>query len=109
MIWVFAMFGACVVAESLTSWLFIRGSRKTYPALWRHAGSPTIGETRNLIGAWPLLRYLAQRRYATMEEDAPISFADRLRWPMLVSNAAVLVSGTLIIAVAVVELSAMGR
>jgi hypothetical protein len=110
MFWIaFAAFGVCAIAESVTSWLFIRGSRERYPAHWQHAGSPTIMGNANLMSAWPLLRYVAQRRNAMMEEEAPVSFADRFRWPMVISYAAVLVSGMLLLAVAAIEMSAMGR
>jgi hypothetical protein len=81
----FAIFLICLLAESLTSWLFIRGSKKKHPALWGHAGCPTIMRNGDLISAWPLIRYVSRREYVTIEDPVAISFADRIRVPMVVS------------------------
>lgn len=88
----FGLFFVFLIAESVTSWIFIRGSRKKHSSLWRHAGSPTLLGNGDLINAWPLVRYVFQRRYASLEDMGAISFADRLRIPMVVSYVAALIS-----------------
>jgi len=86
MFWtIFAIFAVSLIAESVTSWLFIKGSQARHPSLWRHSGSPTLMGNGDLFNAWPLVRYVAQRRYAAVGEEESISFADKLRVPLVVS------------------------
>lgn len=81
----FGAFLAALLAESLTSWLFIRGSRRRHPALWRHAGCPTVMGNGDLISAWPLVRYVGRREYAALPDPAAVRFADGLRLPLVAS------------------------
>lgn len=94
MIWtVFGVFVVCLLAESLTSWLFIRGSRKNHPTLWQDAGRPTVIGNGDLISAWPLIRYVSRRGYSAVPDGSAVAFADRMRVPMIISYWAALVSG----------------
>ncbi len=90
--WVSALFFVCLIAESVTSWIFIRGSKKKHSVLWRHAGSPTLLGNGDLISAWPLVRYVFQRRYASIGDMGAVSFADALRIPMVASYVAAMAS-----------------
>lgn len=86
MIWLaFGVFFVCLTAESWMSWRFIYGSRKRHPALWRHAGCPTVMGNSDLVRAWPLVRYVSRRAYRTLPDSKAVSFADEARRPMMVS------------------------
>lgn len=79
------VFLVSLLAESVTSWMFIRGSKKRYPALWEHAGCPTIMGNGDLISAWPLIQYVTRKDYAAVSDGAAVSFADGIRMPMVAS------------------------
>lgn len=82
--WVsFAVFFVCLIFESITSWIFIRRSKKYYPVLWEHAGSPTLMGNGDLVSAWPLTRYLLNKRYLEISCESSKSFAEKLRLPFL--------------------------
>lgn len=74
-----------LVAESVTSWLFIRGSRRKHPALWEHAGRPTLMGNGDLFNAWPLIRYVSRRKYEAVSDAQSVSFADTFRLPLIVT------------------------
>ena len=94
MIWtVFGAFLIFLIAESLTSWLFIRGSRKNHPSLWQDAGCPTLIGNSDLISAWPLIRYVSRRKYSALPDRSAVAFADGIRMSMIVSYWAALGSG----------------
>ncbi len=79
----FSLFFIFLLLESLLSWLFIRGSRKNHPKLWRHAGAPTVLGNGDLVSAWPLNKYLLQKRYKEIGDDSAVNFAERIRTPFL--------------------------
>ncbi len=79
-----AVFAVFLTVESLASWSFIRGSRKSHPVLWEHAGSPTLLGDSDLISAWGTTRYLMRREYEVLEDSSDRQFAERLRLPMLI-------------------------
>jgi hypothetical protein len=87
-----------LIAESLTSWLFIRGSRTKHPSLWQHAGCPTLLGNGDLMSAWPLIRYVRRRDYAALPDGAAVAFADRMRMPMIISYWAALASAVALVA-----------
>ena len=101
--WAFAVFIVCLIAESVTSWIFIRGSKKNHSVLWRHAGRPTLLGNGDLISAWPLVRYVFRRKYASIPDSGAVSFADKLRMPMVVSYVAALISVGVLFAIAYQE------
>ena len=83
--WVsFAVFAVFLAVESVASWVFIRRSKERYPALWEHAGCPTLLGDADLIGAWGTNRYLMRREYQLLNDDAGKRFAEELRLPMLI-------------------------
>jgi hypothetical protein len=91
-----------LIGESLTSWLFIRGSRKKHPGLWEHARRPTLMGNGNLLNAWPLVRYVTRRDYAAVPEPHSVTFAEALRLPLIVTYwgavaSAILLVGTLLL------------
>lgn len=81
----FALFGVCLILESITSWIFIRGSRKKHPVLWEHAGEPTLMGNGDLISAWPLNKYLMYKSYETVSCESAKAFAEKCRLPFVVS------------------------
>ena len=88
----FGVFAICLILESITSWMFIRGSKKEHPELWVHAGEPTLMGNGDLISAWPLNKYLIERRYKEIENEAAKSFAEKLRLPFVLSYFSALIS-----------------
>ncbi|NVJ96547.1 MAG: hypothetical protein HWE25_00245 [Alphaproteobacteria bacterium] len=74
-----------LILESITSWIFIRGSKKKHPKLWSHAGKPTLMGNGDLISAWPLNKYLLQRKYAELGDQDAIAYAERNRLPFVVT------------------------
>lgn len=56
----------------------------------------------DLVSAWPLLRYVAQRRYASLDDNAAVSFAEQFRFPLLAAYAATLLSVLMILSVALI-------
>jgi hypothetical protein len=88
----FGVFIVCLILESITSWMFIRGSKKKHPELWVHAGEPTLMGNGDLISAWPLNKYLMDRAYIEIRSKAAIEFADRLRLPFVLSYFSALIS-----------------
>ncbi len=84
--WVtFGIFVVCLIFESITSWMFIRGSKKKHPELWVHAGRPTLIGNGDLNNAWPLNKYLIYRQYEEIENEAAKEFAENLRIPFIFS------------------------
>ncbi len=81
----FGIFAICLTLESITSWMFISGSKKKYPELWEHAGEPTLIGNGDLINAWPLNKYLMRRQYKEIENEAAKVFAESLRLPFVLS------------------------
>ncbi len=71
--------------ESVTSWVFIRGSKKNYPTLWKHAGEPTLMGNGDMISAWPLNKYLMKRKYLEVEDPKAVKFADKNRLPFVIT------------------------
>nr|WP_320012428.1 hypothetical protein [uncultured Desulfobulbus sp.] len=88
----FGIFMACLILESITSWMFIRGSKKKHPELWVHAGEPTLMGNGDLISAWPLNKYLMNRSYSEISNESAIAFAERLRLPFVLSYFSALIS-----------------
>lgn len=83
-----------IALESITSWIAIRVARKRHPELWAHSGKPTLWGNRDLMKAWPLVKYYRDRRYLepARQEDQQLppvadtlslEFAERLRRPFL--------------------------
>lgn len=97
-------FVLCLIAESVTSWLFIRGSKKKHPALWEHAGSPTLMGNGDLLSAFPLIQYARRRDYAAVSDSEAVSFADRLRLPLIVTYWAAVASAMALIVTLLVGL-----
>ena len=81
----FGIFAVCLVLESVTSWIFIRGSKKKHPELWVHAGEPTLLGNGNLTSAWSLNRYLIDRSYQELENDEAKVFAEKIRLPFVLT------------------------
>ena len=78
----------------------MKGSKRNYPALWEHAGRPTLFEDAHLFSAIPLAKYIWRRAYSEIEDSEAIVFADKLRRPAIFSYiAAVFFLGTLFISV----------
>lgn len=81
----FGLFTVCLILESITSWMFIRGSRKKHPELWVHAGAPTLMGNGDLVSAWPLNKYLMRRQYLEIGSKEAKDFAEKLRLPFVLS------------------------
>ena len=81
----FGIFIFCLTMESITSWRFIKGSKKKHPELWVHAGEPTLMGNGDLISAWPLTKYLLSRQYHQLENKVAVDFAEKSRLPFIVS------------------------
>jgi len=75
-LWLF-LIGLC--AESLTSFIFLRGLRKLHPQQWEHSGERTIWTDSDLISAWGTARYLQRRLYLGGGTRAGIAYCDRHR------------------------------
>lgn len=88
----FGIFAVCLVLESITSWIFIRWSKKKYQELWKHAGKPTLMGNGDLVSAWSLNKYLIDRRYREIESEKAKNFAEKLRLPFVISYFAALLS-----------------
>jgi hypothetical protein len=71
--------------ESVTSWIFIRGSKKHHPVLWEHAGEPTLMGNGDMISAWPLNKYLMNRKYTELTDPDAIAYAEKNRLPFVVT------------------------
>lgn len=81
----FGIFAICLILESITSWIFIRGSKKNHPELWVHAGEPTLMGNGDLVKAWPLNKYLIDRRYLEIKSEQAKLFAEKIRLPFVIS------------------------
>ena len=88
----FALFGVCLILESITSWIFIRGSRKKHPVLWEHSGEPTLLGNGDLISAWPLNKYLMRKDYESVSCEAAKVFAEKWRLPFVLSYFSAVIS-----------------
>ncbi len=86
-----------LIAESVTSWLFIRGSKRKHPALWEHAGCPTLLGNGDLFSAWPLIRYVSRRDYAAVSDTQSVNFADVFRVPLIATYWAAVASAIALI------------
>jgi hypothetical protein len=80
----FAVFAVFLTVESVSSWIFIRGSKKRHPTLWEHAGCPTLLGDGDLIRAWGTNRYLLHKKHLELNDGAAQEFAEKLRLPMLI-------------------------
>lgn len=81
----FSIFALFLVAESITSWFFIRVSKNKHPELWRHAGEPTLIGNGDLVNAWSLNKYLMARRFQELENADAQLFAEKMRLPFVLS------------------------
>jgi hypothetical protein len=81
----FGVFIFFLTLESITSWIFIRGSRKKHPDLWVHAGEPTLMGNGDLISAWPLVKYILFKQYRDVPDQKAVSFAEKNRMAFLLS------------------------
>ena len=88
----FGIFFTFLILESVSSWVFIRGSKKHHPELWTHAGEPTLMGNGDMISAWPLNKYLMQRKYQELSDQAAIQFAEKNRLPFVVTYFGAVVS-----------------
>ena len=95
----FSIFALCLISESITSWIVIRRSKIKYPSLWKHAGKPTLIGNGDMISAFPLVNYIAYRRYAHLPEEEAVRFADNIRLPFVVSYYAACLSAAIFLAV----------
>lgn len=78
-----AIFVIALLAESVTSWMVIRGARRRHPRLWHHAGEPTLWGNGDLVRAWPLVRYFLRRDYRGLGDTSAVAFAERMRLPFV--------------------------
>lgn len=83
-----SIFFLCLIAESITSWIFIKVSKKRHPVLWEHAEHPTLMGNGDLMSAYPLIRYLWTRSYSEVPDRGAVAFAEKLRLPTTLSYAA---------------------
>tara|TARA_B110000908_G_C9952640_1_gene313251 strand:- start:43 stop:342 length:300 start_codon:yes stop_codon:yes gene_type:complete len=74
-----------LILESVTSWIFIRGSKKHQTLLWQHAGEPTLMGNGDMISAWPLNKYLMNRKYQEIKDQSAVAFAEKNRLPFVVT------------------------
>ena len=81
----FGIFFFFLIMESVTSLIFIRGSKKRCPVLWQHAGEPTLMGNGDMISAWSLNKYLMKRKYLQIEEPSAIAFAEKNRLPFVIT------------------------
>lgn len=81
----FSIFAFFLTLESVTSWFFIRGSKKKHPDLWLHAGEPTLMGNSDLVSEWPINKYLIYREYLEIDNKEAIMFAEKMRLPVVVS------------------------
>ena len=81
----FGFFFFFLILESITSWIFIRGSKKYHPSLWQHAGEPTLMGNGDLISAWPLNKYLMNREYLELDNQRAIEYAEKNRLPFVLT------------------------
>jgi len=81
----FGIFFFFLIMESVTSWIFIRGSKKHHNALWLHAGEPTLMGNGDMISAWPLNKYLMKRKYLELDEPLAVAFAEKNRLPFVIT------------------------
>lgn len=81
----FTVFMICLIIESITSYIFIRRSKKKYPELWEHAGRPTLIGNGDLISAWPLNKYIKNREYLEISDVKAKEFAETIRAPHIYS------------------------
>ena len=81
----FGIFFFFLIMESVTSWMFIRGSKKHHNALWLHAGEPTLIGNGDMISAWPLNKYLMKRKYLELDEPLAVAFAEKNRLPFVIT------------------------
>ncbi len=88
----FGLFAVCLTLESITSWIFIRGSKKKHPELWVHAGAPTVLGNGDLISAWPLNKYLMRKQYLEIGNEDAKEFAEKIRLPFVLSYFSALLS-----------------
>jgi hypothetical protein len=88
-----------LVLESVTSWIFIRGSKKHHPILWQHAGKPTLMGNGDMISAWPLNKYLMSRKYKEIEDSSAVAFAEKNRLPFVVTYFGACISVIVLLAV----------
>lgn len=72
-----------MVTTSAIQWSFLLGLKKRHPHQWRHAGSPTIWTDQSLFSAWPTVRYLQHKAYASSGDGAGIAFCSERRLPMV--------------------------
>ena len=94
----FSIFAVCLILESITSWIFIRGSKKKHPDLWRHAGKPTLLGNGDLFSAWPLNQYLIHRQYQQLGNKGAVQFAEKIRLPFIITYFMALISVLVFIA-----------
>ncbi len=77
------LFLLCLCAESLTSFIFLRGLRKNHPIQWEHSGQRTIWTDSDLISAWGTVRYLQRRLYLDSGNAAGIAYCAKHRLPVV--------------------------
>ena len=80
-----SFFMVALLAESLTSFLFLRGLKKQHPLQWAHSGERTIWTDSDLISAWGTIRYLQRREYLGSGNATGIVFCARHR-PFVIST-----------------------
>ena len=95
-------FFICLILESITSWIFIRGSKKHYPKLWKHAGKPTLLGNGDLMRAWPLNEYLMKKKYQKLKDPLALAFANRIRFPFVLSYFGAAFSVIIVVVVALI-------
>jgi len=81
----FGVFSFFLILESITSWVFIRGSKKYHPVLWQHSGEPTLMGNSDMISAWPLNKYLMNRKYLEIADQSAIAYAEKNRLPFAIT------------------------
>ena len=77
------LFLLSLCAESLTSYLFLRGLKKRHPIPWDHSGQRTLWTDMDLISAWGTIRYLQSRQYRASSDRAGIAFCEQHRLPVV--------------------------
>src|SRR5688500_3419199 len=73
------LFLVCLCAESITSFIFLRGLQKEHPEQWRHSGERTIWTDSDLISAWGTIKYLQRCLYLNSSNQAGIAFCAKHR------------------------------
>jgi hypothetical protein len=81
-VYAMALFFAFMIGGSIVQWIFLIRLKRLDWEIWVRAGRPTIWSDRDLIRAWPTIKFLLGKKYLFTGTRVGHRFCSFYRYPL---------------------------